>query len=59
MIFYQIKLEDDKIKILDVIDRDERPKDGVNTMYVNLEEMNKFKQNLVECEYSQGIDKFL
>lgn len=59
MIFYQIKLEDDKIKVLDIIDRDERPKDGAGTMFVNIEEMNKFDQELIVSDYSSGIEKYL
>lgn len=59
MIFYQIKLEDDKIKVLDIIDRDERPKDGAGTMFVNIEEMNKFDQGLIVSDYSSGIEKYL
>lgn len=58
MIYYQIKLEDDKVKILDVIDTDERPKDGAGTMYVNLSEMNKFKPKLIESAFSD-VEKFL
>lgn len=59
MIYYQIKLEDDKVKILDVIDSDKKPKDGAGTMFVNLDEMNKFDPKLVESEYSSEIEKFL
>ena len=59
MIYYQIKLEDDKVKILDVIDSDVKPKDGAGTMFVNLDEMNKFNSKLVESEYSSGIEKLL
>ena len=43
MIYYQIRLEkDNKVTILDVIDSDIKPKDGAGTMFVNLDEMNKF-----------------
>lgn len=59
MIYYQIKLEDDKVKILDVIDSSTKPKDGAGTMFVNLDEMNKFNPKLVESEYSSGMEKFL
>lgn len=59
MIYYQIKLEDDKVKILDVIDSDVKLKDGAGTMFVNLDEMNKFDPKLVELEYSSGIEKLL
>ena len=59
MIYYQIKLEDDKVKILDVIDSSTKPKDGAGTMFVNLDEMNKINPKLVESEYSSGIEKFL
>lgn len=58
MIYYQIKLEDDKVKILDVIDCSTKPKDGAGTMFVNLDEMNKFNSKLVESEYS-SVEKFL
>lgn len=59
MIYYQIKLEDDKIKILDVVDKDYKPKDSKGVMFVTLEEMNKFNQSIVESEYSSGIEKYL
>jgi hypothetical protein len=60
MIYYQIRLEkDNKVTILDVIDSDTKPKDGVGTMFVNLDEMNKFDPRLVESEYSSGMEKFL
>ena len=60
MIYYQIRLEEDnKITILDVIDSDTKPKDGAGTMFVNLDEMNKFDPKLVESEYSTGMEKFL
>ena len=60
MIYYQIRLEkDNKITILDVIDSDIQPKDGAGTMFVNLDEMNKFDPKLVESEYSSGMEKFL
>lgn len=58
MIYYQIKLEDDKVKILDVIDSSTKPKDGAGTMFVNLDEMNKFNPKLIESEYS-SVEKFL
>ena len=58
MIYYQIKLEDDKVKILDVIDSLTKPKDGAGTMFVNLDEMNKFNPKLIESEYS-SVEKFL
>ena len=58
MIYYQIKLEDDKVKILDVIDSSTKPKDGAGIMFVNLDEMNKFDLKLVESEYS-SVEKFL
>nr|DAQ09847.1 MAG TPA: hypothetical protein [Caudoviricetes sp.] len=60
MIYYQIRLEENnKITILDVIDSDIKPKDGAGTMFVNLDEMNKFDQKLVESEYLSGIEKLL
>nr|DAQ08508.1 MAG TPA: hypothetical protein [Caudoviricetes sp.] len=60
MIYYQIRLEkDNKVTILDVIDSDIKPKDGVGTMFVNLDEMNKFDPRLVESEYLSGMEKFL
>lgn len=59
MIYYKIKLENDKIKILDVIDSDVKLKDGAGTMFVNLDEMNKFDPKLIESEYSSGIEKLL
>lgn len=59
MIYYQIKLENDKVKILDIIDSDKKPKDGVGTMFVNLDEMSKFDPKLVESEYLSGMEKFL
>lgn len=59
MIFYKIKFEEDKIKILDVIDKDYRPRDKAGVMYVNLVEMNQFNQSLIETEYSSNLDKFL
>ena len=60
MIYYQIRLEEDnKITILDVIDSDTKPKDGAGTMFVNLDEMNKFDPKIVESEYSTGMEKFL
>lgn len=60
MIYYQIRLEkDNKVTILDVIDSDIKPKDGAGIMFVNLDEMNKFNQKLVEPEYSSGVEKLL
>ena len=59
MIYYQIKLEDDKVKILDVIDSSTKPKDGAGIMFVSLDEMNKFDPKLVESEYSSGMEKLL
>ena len=60
MIYYQIRLEEDnKVTILDVIDSDTKPKDGAGTMFVNLDEMNKFDPKIVESEYSTGMEKFL
>lgn len=59
MIYYQIKLEDNKVKILDVIDSLNKPKDGAGTMFVTLDEMNKFNPKLVKSEYLSGIEKFL
>ena len=59
MIYYQIKLDDDKVKILDVIDSSTKPKDGAGTMFVSLDEMNRFDPKLVESEYSSGMEKFL
>ena len=59
MIYYQIRLEkDNKVTILDVIDSDIKHKDGAGTMFVNLDEMNKFDPKLVESEYSSGMEKF-
>lgn len=59
MIYYKVKIEDDKIKILDVIDSSIKPRDGAGIMFLNLEEMNRFNPKLVEFEYTSGIEKYL